>query len=449
MIRKKQKWILLIALLSYFLTALSFSIVITGLLKIKLDLQLNQIELSWVQNAYGLAFGSFILVSGKLGDAYGRRRLLIDALLIFALSSLLSGLTSRIYLMIISRFFQGLGAAIMAPTSMALLMENFEGSSRVKAIAWYSSISGLGSSIGLVLGGMLSSYWSWRIGFLMNIPISVVIICITVWVLEPTTIMPKTFDYGGTFISVLSVSSLIYSLNGSRNFFIPFVVAILLGFLFVYVEEHVQDPIMPLSILNEPTRRIAYMIRALFCGSMMGFWFFVSEYLQGGLKFSPVMTGIAFLPMTLPLFISAILVPRIVVKWGNYKTVLCAALITILGFLCIVVEANGSYWIQIFPSMILFGFGQGLGLTPLTNLGIYKIKPINSGIAASLVNTSQQLGCVLGVALMVNIGSKISSGQNLNNEFTVAMVVGLVISIIFTLLIFIMILRKEKINENF
>lgn len=150
---KERNIVLVIALLSYFLTALCTSVVITGLTKIAADLNLNQIQLSWVQNAYGLTFGSFILLSGRLSDAFGRKRILNLALIIFGVSSIFTGVTSSAAIMIIARALQGIGAAILAPTSMALLMDYFEGPELVKALAWYSSISGLGSSIGLVLGG--------------------------------------------------------------------------------------------------------------------------------------------------------------------------------------------------------------------------------------------------------------------------------------------------------
>lgn len=177
--------VLIISLLSYFLTALCVSIVTTRLIKIDNDLHLSQYQLSWVQNAYGLAFGSLILLSGKLSDAYGRKVMINGALIVFAIGSLIAGLTNNIGWMLLARFIQGIGAAVLAPTAMSLLVDYFEGSELVRALAWYSSIAGLGSSVGLVLGGVLSSYYSWRIGFIINLPLAIVILILSLIALKP------------------------------------------------------------------------------------------------------------------------------------------------------------------------------------------------------------------------------------------------------------------------
>lgn len=176
----KKKIILLIVLLSYFVTAIDSSIVITGLTKISEDLSLTQTALSWVQNAYVLAFGGFILLGGKLGDVFGRKRVLNAALLIFGISSAVAGAAWSPAIMIIARLMQGVGAAILAPTSLALLMDTFEGDELVNAVAWYSSISGLGSSIGLIIGGYLASYMSWRTGFYINVPITLIMLILSI-----------------------------------------------------------------------------------------------------------------------------------------------------------------------------------------------------------------------------------------------------------------------------
>lgn len=178
--RKVEKIVvLIIALGSYLLTALSNSIVITGLTKIASDLNLNQILPSWVQNAYGLAFGSFLLLAGRLSDSFSHKSILNIALIIFMLGSFLVGFTTGGGLMIFARFLQGIGSALLAPTSMALLVDNFEGPALVKAIAWYSSTAGLGASLGLILGGIFASYWTWRIGFYLNVPIALVMLVLS------------------------------------------------------------------------------------------------------------------------------------------------------------------------------------------------------------------------------------------------------------------------------
>lgn len=167
----KKQIILILILLSYFITAIDGSIVITGLTKIAEDLKLTHTTLSWVQNAYILAFGGFMLMGGSLGDTFGRKRMFNLSLLLFGIGSLGAGVAQNANYMIASRFLQGIGAAILAPTSLALIMDYFEDKERVKVVAWYGSISGLGLCIGLIVGGAITSYSSWRDGFLINIPI--------------------------------------------------------------------------------------------------------------------------------------------------------------------------------------------------------------------------------------------------------------------------------------
>ncbi|ANZ61934.1 MFS transporter [Secundilactobacillus paracollinoides] len=428
----KQRIVLIIALLSYFLTALSTSIVITGLTKISADLHLDQLGLSWVQNAYGLAFGSFILLSGRLSDLLGRRRVLNMALVIFSIGSLIAGFTDQTVVMIAARFLQGIGAAILAPTSMALLMDYFEGPALVRAIAWYSSISGLGASVGLVLGGVLASYLSWRIGFYLNVPVALVMLCLSVVTLKKSRVRHESFDWIGTVLSVIGSGILVYAVNGAKNGVLFLIIALILLSTFVGYEKKNQAPIMPLSIFHSRQRVLAYSIRALFVGAMMGFWFFISEYLQEVLHATPLLTGFAFLPMTLTLFITAILVPRLIMNWDNKHTLILANVLLVIGFLWIWIGGNHGYLTTVIMPMILFGIGQGLGLTPLTNFGIADVPTAQTGVASGMVNTAHQLGSVLGLAIMVNISSALVNAQNIAGQFRIAMFVGLILTIVCT-----------------
>ena len=185
MSRRKQ-CILLLILLSYGVIAIDSSIVITGLTKIAADLQLTQVTLSWVQNAYVLAFGGCILLSGKLSDVFGRKRVLNTALVLFGAASAVAGAATTGSIMLVARVVQGVSAAMLAPTSLALLMDTFTGEERVKAVSWYSSISGLGSSVGLVLGGFLANVWSWRVGFYVNVPVTLLMLAISLKYLQYT-----------------------------------------------------------------------------------------------------------------------------------------------------------------------------------------------------------------------------------------------------------------------
>lgn len=434
--KNEQKIVLIISLLSYFLTALCSSIVITGLAKISLDLHLNQSTLSWVQNAYGLAFGSFILLGGRIGDVFGKKSVLNIALIIFSVGSIIAGFTISPYLMIFARLLQGIGAAIIAPTSMALLIDYFEGPSRVKAIAWYSSISGLGASIGLVLGGFLASFFSWRIGFYLNVPVALLMLILSIKVLKSVKVEKPKLDIWGTLLSIIGSFALVYTVDGAKNMLPWLLVTLVSIILFIMIEAKHELPIMPLVLFKNKTRTNAYIIRALLVGGMLGFWFFISEYLQDVLNFSPLLTGFAFFPMTLTLFVTAILIPRLVNVFGNKKVLLAAAFTLLIGFVWIVYFDKGNYWISVAVPMLFFGIGQGLGLTPLTNLGIYKVKPENSGAASGLVNSAHQLGGALGLAIMVTISAHLVSGTNMASEFHISMIIGLILTVVLTILSF-------------
>lgn len=200
-IRIEEEIILGLVLLSYFITAIDGSIVITGLIKVTADLNLSHTELSWVQNAYLLSFGGFMLMGGGgLGDTFGRKRMFNFSLVLFGLGSLVAGCAQSAGMMIGARFVQGLGSAVLAPTSLALIMDYFEGGERVKAVAWYGSISGLGLCVGLVAGGAITSYASWRDGFFVNVPIIAVMLFLSVRTLDGKAVGISRFDTVGTVL---------------------------------------------------------------------------------------------------------------------------------------------------------------------------------------------------------------------------------------------------------
>lgn len=211
----RKKLVLLIALMSYLLTALDNSLVLTSLTRIQADLHLSQISLSWIQDAYGLAFGSFILLSGRLGDMYGRKLMMEIALALFAVSSLVTAISTAAAMTIASRFVQGMGAAILAPTSLALLVDYFTEPMLSKAIAWYSSIAGLGMSIGLILGGILTSYLNWRVGFYLNAAVALGLFILSVKTLEQKQAAQadSRIDILGSLASVIGSGLLVFTLS--------------------------------------------------------------------------------------------------------------------------------------------------------------------------------------------------------------------------------------------
>ena len=409
MMSVRKRIILSLVLLSYFITAIDGSIVITGLTHITADLQLNHKELSWVQNAYLLSFGGFMLMGGGLGDAFGRKRMFNCSLILFGIGSLGAGMARSAAVMIAARFIQGLGSAVLAPTSLALIMDYFEGSERVKAVAWYGSISGLGLCIGLIAGGAITSYASWRDGFLVNIPIIAVMLLLAMKTLDGKKMEKTLFDMRGTLFSISGIFCLLYAIDGAENIIVWLTVGLSLMILFVLTERKTHKPIMPLRLFHNADRRNAYIARALLIGALMGYNFFISEFMQEVFAFSPLWTGIAFLPMTITTFIGAVKVPAFVGKYGNKPVLASGLAMLIIGFCGLLfLNVESLYYTGIALPMIFIGFGQGLAMSPLTNLGIQHVSHKDAGAASGLVNVAHQMGGAFGLSLMVYASSELT-----------------------------------------
>lgn len=399
---RNKRIILSLILMSYFVTAIDGSIVITGLTRISDDLNLTPTTLSWVQNAYVLAWGGFMLMGGRMGDTYGRKRMFNLSLIIFALGSLGAGVAGSAVAMIASRFVQGVGSAVMAPSSLALIMDYFEGRQRVRAVAWYGSISGIGMCVGLILGGAITSYLSWRIGFLINIPIVAVMVLLSVRYLKGDVWQQSRFDVLGTFLSVAFVFVLIYAIDGAESPVVWGIFGVVLLVAFVFTERRAAIPIMPLYLFADADRRNAYIVRALHVAAMMGFNFFISEYMQKTMGFSPLVAGVGFLPMTLTTFIGALCVPSLVGRYGNKRILFLGLSLMAIGFGSMTLLDAHSHYLQCVALPMLFvGMGNGLTMSPLTNFGIAGVRTTDSGTASGLVNVSHQFGGALGLSSMV------------------------------------------------
>ncbi|WP_303166766.1 MFS transporter [Phascolarctobacterium sp.] len=396
-------------MLSYFVTAIDCSIIFTGEVKIAADLALDQTSLSWVQNIYVLAYGGLMLFSGRLGDAYGRKSVLNAALVLFCIGSLLAGAAWSVPLMIGARFLQGVGAALLAPTALALLMDYFDGQERVTAIAWYSSVSGLGMCVGLVLGGAFADFLSWRYGFFINVPLTLLMLFISCRTLRKGNCAQARFDIAGTIYSIVAVFSLVYAINGAQEPLLWLAVAAGGLAAFVRTEKRAPFPMLPLRLFTAGFRSRAYIARLLFAGSMMGYYFFVSQYMQEIFRFTPLQVGFAFFPLTLFTFAGAMLVPRLTLAWGDGKTLFAGFSLLSLGFaIAAFWHASPSYWSAVAVPMALLGLGQGLATSPMTNLGIKNVMLEDAGAASGMVNVAHQIGCSIGLSVMVAYNANVA-----------------------------------------
>ena len=399
---RRKRVVLALVLSSYMIVGIDGSLVITAITEIAADLYLDHTALSWVQNAYVLAFGGFMLAGGRLGDMFGRRLMFIISLILFGIGSLGAGISPSASWMIASRFVQGVGSAIMAPAALGLIVDYFEGPERVKAVAWYGSISGLGLCVGLVLGGAITSYGSWRWGFLVNIPIILLMIAGAVRWLRKSSHLKTSFDYAGAILSALAAFSLIYALDGAECPWIWTVAGAVCLAVLLIAERKAKLPTIPMELFRSATRCNGYVSRFLMIGALMGYNFAISELLQQALGFSPLLAGCAFLPMTLTTFFGALSVPSLVGRFGNIKVLVPGLAMLIIGFVWLSMFNSGnSYLAGICLPMLLIGLGQGLAMSPLTNMGIEGIGGENTGAASGFVNVSHQLGGAFGLSLMV------------------------------------------------
>lgn len=407
-----QRAILAIIVVSYLMIVVDISIVITGLPKIQAGLGFSHAGLSWVQNAYTLAFGGLLLLGARAGDILGRRRMFIVGLGVFTLASLAIGAAPSAEWLLAARAIQGAGSAILAPSTLALLSTHFaEGPERTRALAYYAAGAGVGSTLGLVLGGLLADLVSWRMGFFINLPIGLALMISARRCIPESTKHRGQFDVLGAVSSTLGMTSLVYSIVRSAEqgwsdagTLVALICGIALIALFVVHEARARQPILPLRLFASRERCGAYLARMLFLGGMVGFWFFSTQYLQEVMGYGPMKAGLAFLPVTLANFTAAMLIPRLSRKFGNARLLTGGLIVSVVGLLWLgQVSAHTAYLSGVALPMILIGIGQGSVLAPLTVSAVAGVSGEDAGAASGMVNVAHQLGASLGLGVLVAI----------------------------------------------
>jgi EmrB/QacA subfamily drug resistance transporter len=395
------------------------SIVITALPKMHASLGLSTAALSWVQNAYLLAFGGLLLLGARAGDVLGRRRVFMIGVGLFAFASLAVGLAQSSAWMLTGRALQGVGAAILAPSTLAFLQTCFEeGRERTRAVALYGAVAGIAAALGLVVGGLLTSWPSWRAGFFINVPIGLGLILASPRYLPESERRPGRLDVAGALISTIGMTLLVYGIvrsasvgRGDSLTIAALVCAVALLIVFVAGQRRAARPIMPLRLFASRERVGAYLARFLFLGGMVPFWFFTTQYLQIVKGFSPYQAGLAFLPVTLPNFASAMAVPRLTRRFGNARLLVGGLVISVIGMAWLgQVSADSSYLLGVALPMVLIGIGQGGCLAPLTSAGIAGVVSEDAGAAGGVVNVAHQIGGSVGLGVLVAVFAAAGGG---------------------------------------
>src|SRR3984957_2200805 len=340
---------------------LDATVVNIALPHIQNGLHFSSTSLSWVMNGYTLTFGGLLLLGGRAGDILGRRRMFIAGLTIFTIASLAGGLAPSAGMLLAARAIQGVGGALASPAVLALVVSSFpEGRERVKALAIYSAVVTGGSSLGLVLGGFITEWLSWRWVLFINVPIGIAVIAIPPLFVSETRRQPGKFDLTGAITSTAGIGALVYGFirAASNGWGGTVAIGSLVGAagalpLFLFNETRAAQPITPLRLFADKSRSGSFVARLLLVAGMMGMFFFLTQFIQDVLGFSPIMAGVAFLPMTVTLF---------------------------------AVSRGTSYWTGVFPAMMLFGLGMGVVFVPLTTVSLAGVRPEESGAASSMVN---------------------------------------------------------------
>lgn len=398
--------VLFIILFSYFLILMDNSIIFTSTVKISQDLNMNEASLSWVSNAYTITFGGFLLLAGRLGDLMGRKIIFVSGLFIFGLSSLAVGLSTSTEMMIIARAVQGIGSSIIAPTSLALLMDSYQGNLRMKAISYYGATAGIGSSFGLILGGWLTSAISWRVGFLLNVPFSLLLIVLTLAKVQQNEIKPSKIDFLGSLLSVIISVLFVYGITISNLLII--VASLILILVFLLWEKRITYALIPLELFKNRTRTGSYIARFTFMMAMLTYWFILPQIMQKMYHFSPLESGLAFLPLTLVNFIAALFLPKLTKALGNSKVMILGQVILLTGmFLSFISQPEWGYFYAMAFQMMIIGLGQGWLLAPLTAAGMAGVPPELSGAASGLTNMMHQLGGPVGLSIVVLFSSSV------------------------------------------
>jgi EmrB/QacA subfamily drug resistance transporter len=396
---------------------LDMTVVNVALPSIARGLHFSEPSLSWVLNAYTLTFGGLLLLGGRAGDILGRRRVFIAGIALFTAASLAGGLAMSAPWLLAARAIQGVGGAIASPAVLALITSSFaEGRERTRALSLYTAVAMGGGSLGLVLGGVITEWVSWRWVLFVNVPIGIAVALAAPRFLPESQRQPGRFDIAGAVTSTAGMTSLVYGFIraasdgwSNRTALGAFAVAAVLLFLFVINEARARQPITPLALFADRGRSGSFVTRLLIVAGMFGMFFFLTQFVQNILGFSPLQAGVSFLPMTAALFAVSRLSPRLLARFGSRPLMIAGLLPVVAGMAWLSrISPATSYLSGVLGPMLLIGGGMGVVFVPLTMASLAGVRPQDSGAASSMVNVTQQIGGSLGLAILVTAFSTAS-----------------------------------------
>jgi EmrB/QacA subfamily drug resistance transporter len=410
-------WIVLVLIcFAQFMVVLDATVVNVALPSIQKDLHMSEENLQWVVNAYTLVFGGFLLLGGRAGDLLGRKRLFLGGLVVFTVASLLDGLSTTQGMLIASRSLQGLGAAFISPAALAIISTTFkEGSDRAKALGIWAAIAIGGSAVGLVLGGALTQTFSWPWIFFINVPVGIAVFLLSLRLIPESRdeVAHRSFDIPGAITVTAGLMVLVYGIveaqqKGwlSAQTIGTFLLSVVLLAAFVLIELRAKAPLVRLSIFRVRSLATANIVMLFVMSGMFAMFFFNSLYVQRVLGYGPLKAGIAFLPFTAGIMVSAGLASGLAPKIGVRLVAVVGLVCSAAGLLLLIrLPVDGSYLTDFLPSLLIVSFGMGAVFVPLTLIATTGLADEDQGLASGLFNTSQQVGGALGLAILSTIAA--------------------------------------------
>lgn len=399
------------------MVVLDATIVNVALPHIQDALHFSGTNLEWVVNAYALAFGGLLLLGGRSGDLLGRRRIFIAGIALFALASLAGGLATDQAWLLTARIVQGIGGALAAPTSLSLIAVTFpEGKERNRAMGVYAAVSISGAAVGLIAGGLLTSYADWRWVFFVNVPIGLIVALLAPRVLPESERRTGRFDLPGAITGSVGLGALVYGLSeaattftngkavghwGDTKVIVSLVAAVVLLAAFAFIEGRSKHALVPPRVLASRDRTGAYLISLCIGTAVFGMFFFMTIFVQQVWGYSPVRSGLAYLPMVAAIMVAAGISSNLVARIGARPLMLVGPAFAAAGMFWLAqLSEHSTYAGGLLGPMMLTGFGMGLTFVPLSLVSLAKVSNDDAGVASSLLNTGQQVGGSIGLAIL-------------------------------------------------
>jgi EmrB/QacA subfamily drug resistance transporter len=393
---------------------LDSSIVNVALPHIQNALGFSDSSLEWVVNAYTLAFGGLLLLGGRSGDLLGRRRIFIAGIAVFTLASLAGGFAIDPAWLLTARVLQGVGGAMAAPTALSLIAVTFpEGPPRNRALGVYAAMSVAGAAVGLIAGGLLVNYLSWRWVMFVNVPIGLAVAALATRVLPESERRTGRFDLPGAITGSLGIAALVYGLSnaatsasgvshwGDTKVIVSLVAAVVLLVAFGFIETHSQHALLPMRVLRSRDRTGAYLISLCVGTALFGMFFFLTLFVQGVWGYSPLKAGLAFLPMVATIMASSGIASQLVARVGARPLMITGATTMAGGMIWLSrITEHSSYASGLLGPMMLTALGLGLVFVPLSLVSLTKVGNADAGIASSMLNVGQQVGGSIGLAIL-------------------------------------------------